>query len=194
MKPRPTAEQPAQTLVAAAQPEFPSGEAHRRVVQTNVTGRDQHFGWSRSRSAKANLLGAAIEEKTRDLQALQREIDNLTGQKGEEERAAKDDWDAYEAFNLTLARIGAQVPPPVDPQAHLATSQGDVNGHAAQFGGPAFPDDPAAGPCINCGVSAWKAPASPIHPKGATHSFGATCDPNADNPTYADLGEQRAEQ
>ena len=49
------------------------------------------------------------------------------------------------------------------------------------------------GRCLNCGQDAWRKPASPHHPKGATHSFGATCDPEAEEMTYADLGPVRAE-
>ncbi|MEV4247012.1 hypothetical protein AB0J63_26810 [Streptosporangium canum] len=189
---RKTPDQPSQTLVAAAPvQEFPSGEAHRRVVNANHAARDQHYNASRSHSAKANIIGAKIDDKTRDLQALQREIDILASQKGEEERSAKEEWDSYEAYSLTLTMIGAQVPPPLEPQTQPVLS--DASAHAAQFGGPSFPDDPADGYCIHCGQAAWRKPASPHHPKGATHSFGATCNPDAEEPTYADLGPVRAE-
>lgn len=92
-----------------------------------------------------------------------------------------------------LGAAGVQAPqvvrplPSVDP-AH-AEHGVSREAHAAQFGGPlSFADDSPHGPCLNCGKPAWRKPVSPHHPQGATHSFGATCDPEAEEPTYADLG------
>ena len=86
-------------------------------------------------------------------------------------------------------------------QAALDTPQGDKLVHAAAWNGQSAPEtgsiaavDPFAsnqpdGPCIRCGQPAWRVPASPANPRGATHSFGATCNPDAPESEVADLGE-----
>ncbi|MEO3856117.1 hypothetical protein [Acrocarpospora sp. B8E8] len=87
-------------------------------------------------------------------------------------------------------------------QATLDTSQGDRVVHSATWNGNGAPEtgsiaavDPFAdnqpdGHCIRCGQPVWRVPASPTNPRGATHSFGATCDPDSPDSEVADLGEQ----
>ncbi|MFI6296783.1 hypothetical protein ACIBEJ_34700 [Nonomuraea sp. NPDC050790] len=53
----------------------------------------------------------------------------------------------------------------------------------------AFADDQPHGSCINCGEPAWRVPISEASPKGATHSYGATCKPEDPDSGQADLGD-----
>jgi hypothetical protein len=196
---RKTPDQPSQTLVASApQPiQFATPDSGQRIL-----------GVLRAEYEKTvtHVLqqDRLAEERRMEREQLERTIQKARERHSQveaEERAARSEADSgrnvVKDAAAMLAQGGVAVSPEVEPVhlAPLATSQGDVNGHASQFGGPppSFPDDPADGYCIHCGKAAWRKPASPHHPKGATHSFGATCNPDAEEPTYADLGPVRAE-
>lgn len=53
-------------------------------------------------------------------------------------------------------------------------------------------ENPPVGHCIRCGQEVWRVAASDTSPNGVTHGWGGTCDPNAKEPEFADLGEGRA--
>ncbi|MGW4663239.1 hypothetical protein [Streptosporangium sandarakinum] len=190
-----TNDQPVQTLVAGAPPvQFVTADSGRRVIEA-LRGEYQR-GVDQARQGDF-----VAGERRREREDLERQLQHLREQHGQVEaaervalKAAEDGRNVVRDAAALLAHAGVDVPAEVEAVqvSPLASPQGDANGHAAQFGGPVqpFPADPADGFCINCGQPAWKKPASPHHPKGATHSFGATCDPNADEPTYADLGER----
>ncbi|MFN2636827.1 MAG: hypothetical protein ABR585_07370 [Gemmatimonadaceae bacterium] len=90
--------------------------------------------------------------------------------------------------------------------APLFTPQGDAQAHASQWGddpsptgvhsdprdtsqAPAwtFPDTQPDGYCIHCGQPAWRVPVAEVTPKGAKHSFGATCNPDNPDSDVAEL-------
>lgn len=79
--------------------------------------------------------------------------------------------------------------------------QGDAAKHAEVWGGPqtgvilpkgSFPETEPDGYCIHCGKPAWRVSTSNASPKGARHSYGATCDPDDPTSNVADLGEEVA--
>ncbi|MEO3869407.1 hypothetical protein ABGB18_11295 [Nonomuraea sp. B12E4] len=48
---------------------------------------------------------------------------------------------------------------------------------------------PPDGLCIHCGEPVWRVSVTEASPKGARHSYGATCNPEDNNSGVADLGE-----
>ncbi|MFI7644260.1 hypothetical protein [Nonomuraea sp. NPDC049400] len=48
---------------------------------------------------------------------------------------------------------------------------------------------PPDGSCIHCGEPAWRVSITPASPKGARHSYGATCNPEDPNSGVAELAE-----
>ena len=87
-------------------------------------------------------------------------------------------------------------------QATLDTPQGDRLVHTGTWNGTdapetgsftpvgdPFADNQADGFCVYCGQQAWRDAKAP---KGATHSFGPTCNPANPESTVADLGEVAA--
>ncbi|MFF0864215.1 hypothetical protein ACFYUV_20825 [Nonomuraea sp. NPDC003560] len=86
------------------------------------------------------------------------------------------------------------------PLPHLPLQgQGDPAQHAEWFGGPqtgavlpkgSFPETEPDGYCIHCGKAAWRVEASTVCPKGAKHSYGATCNPDDPASNVAELGPE----
>ncbi|WP_433364267.1 hypothetical protein [Streptosporangium sp. CA-115845] len=173
----------------APKPEFGQmTEGQRRFVQTAVTARDTFYGRSRTHTARANQVGARLDEKSRQLEALRQEIAQLLAEKTEDERLASVNWDDYQAHEDALKQLGAQVPPPQDPQAYpLNGSQGSIHEHADAFGSPI--DQPADGFCNYCGKPVWK------HPDGSLrHAFnGVMCNPEDPNSTNAMISPSGSE-
>ncbi|TMS00123.1 hypothetical protein [Nonomuraea basaltis] len=74
--------------------------------------------------------------------------------------------------------------------------QGDPVKHAEVWGGPqtgvilpkgSFPETEPDGYCIHCGKAAWLVSTTTASPKGARHSYGATCDPENPASNVAEL-------
>jgi len=179
--------------VAPQPADFPSDEALQSVIQLNVTGRDQHYGRSRMHTARSNQLSETIEAKGRALEALRQEIADLTHDKNQNDHYAKQEWDTYQAYEMTLNRIGAKVPPPADPQsAPLPVSQGDAGAHAAQWGnlsdpsptGRAYESPQPIGKCSGCGEPLWQGATGPVHAYG-----GADCFPEREDTPTAQVAE-----
>ncbi|MFD1546927.1 hypothetical protein [Nonomuraea guangzhouensis] len=86
----------------------------------------------------------------------------------------------------------------------LPGSQGDPDELAATFGGlgsavieptqilgaASFPETNPDGYCIHCNQPAWRVSTTPASPKGARHSYGATCNPDDPASGVAELDEQ----
>ncbi len=182
--------------VASQPADFPSEEALQSVIQVNVTGRDQHYGRSRLHTARSNQLSETIDAKGRALEALRQEIDDLLREKNQTDHYAKQEWDTYQAYEMTLNRIGAKVPPPVDPQsAPLPASSVDAGSHAAQWSGVndpsptgrAYSSPEPVGNCsgAGCGEPLWKGANG-----GLVHAYGGVeCFPEREDTPKAQMTE-----
>ncbi len=168
---------------------------------------DEVIGYNQNRWA--HLMGAhrtnmqiahaALNERLeleRQKAELQARINAAEAKRLNAENIAQDAERRAKGPESVLSMYGAELPtlPPVE-----MPSQGDAGQHAATWSAPetgAFAppqgphDAPAAdGRCINCRQPIWK---SDTAPRGATHSFGPTCDPANKESTYADLGNPPA--
>ena len=82
--------------------------------------------------------------------------------------------------------------PPGGSASPLTGPQGDAAVHAARFAGltqdvieptlihgaASFPETQPDGLCIHCKQPIWRVSITAASPKGARHSYGATCDPD----------------
>lgn len=173
---------------------WPTDEARHTFLKANQTVWQSYIEAARDYRDKAERLDAEIGAKTRELEQLRQHIDGRIEEKRRQDHYAAQAQAAADAVTAALTALGEQ-PPALPDQLVAGGERVSREAHAAQFGGPPqpFSDDVPHGRCLNCGQDAWRKPASPHHPKGATHSFGATCDPEAEEMTYADLGPVRAE-
>ena len=94
--------------------------------------------------------------------------------------------------------------PPGGAVPLLAGSQGAPDELSATFGGlgsavieptqiigaASFPETNPDGYCIHCNQPAWRVSTTPASPKGARHSYGATCNPDDPASGVAELDEQ----
>lgn len=105
--------------------------------------------------------------------------------------------DLHEAIGRRQAKMRGDVisqMPLVGPDAVV---------HATRFGGPdvieptlvqprgSFPETQPDGYCVHCGEPVWRTSITPASPKGARHSYGATCNPDDPASKVAELDEQR---
>lgn len=58
------------------------------------------------------------------------------------------------------------------------------------LGAASFPETNPDGYCIHCNQPAWRVSTTPASPKGARHSYGATCNPDDPASGVAELDEQ----
>ncbi|MFF4417022.1 hypothetical protein ACFYY8_31260 [Streptosporangium sp. NPDC001559] len=187
-----------QVLVAATPKkpavEFPTPEVAEQILGVLRAQYDQNVAGARQQDRIAEEKRAAKENVGGQIQELQRRYQELETEERTALHYAAQHRNVVQGAAAMLAQGGMSVSAVVEPlplQPHpLDTPQGDMAAHAAQFNG-AFPETKPDGYCVHCGQPAWKAPSSPMHPHGATHSFGATCNPEAETSTFADLGEAR---
>lgn len=154
-------------------------------------------GWGGDIDAARRLIREAQERiEEREHQIEGRELDKkqhmLRGEQGR---------DVANPTAVFLAMAGDNVPqitaPTIEP-GPPALSVADTRVHPLDTSAPLSAvqgspmDNPHAGHCIRCGQQVWRVAQSETSPNGVTHGWGATCDPNAEQPEFADLGEGRA--
>jgi hypothetical protein len=184
--------------VAPQPPQFPSTEAAKAVLGDNqaryIQHQREHLDMTGVAQTKRNQHAAKLDQIAR----LQEEARRLETEIQHTDYVAAEQKDKADGYALVLTTFGQQLPP-VSATPQPQSGAGDLSQQVANWNGyetgafapPQSPHDaPAAdGYCINCREPVWK---SETGPRGATHSFGPTCDPANKDSTYADLGNPPA--
>ncbi|MDH2424834.1 hypothetical protein [Sphaerisporangium sp. TRM90804] len=139
---------------------------------------------------------------------LQKKIDARALDKQQHLHHAQQACDVANPASVLLGMTGVHVPQIAAPPAVTSPAPGipslrvsDLKVHpldtskplgSAQDAPQGSPfDNPSVGHCIHCGQEVWRTERTETSPNGLTHGWGASCDPHAQNPQYADMGEDR---
>lgn len=141
----------------------------------------------------ATLLRSRLKQDQEHLAAVQASHDDLSTKLRSREALI----DALEeSITRALRLLGEEGPLLPTAQAHQNVFAGRTPLAGEVVPSPAREalanGQPPDGLCIHCCEPAWRVSITPASPKGARHSFGATCDPEDANSGVAELAEQAA--
>jgi hypothetical protein len=191
--PAPVDQKVAATQVLDPVPQPPSPESQQAAIRTVAGPYQFHQRAAHAHDMAARRAAVTIDTLVREIAEKQEEIKRQEKLRRDSEQDARAERDLAHAYGLMLDGVGVarpaveldvSQPAELDAAQHPATWNGGEVPQTGQFAAQQ-PD----GFCVNCGQHVWRVPVSDASPKGAIHSFGATCDPNAEVPTVADLGE-----
>ncbi len=172
---------------------WPNDEARATVVATNQEAWRRHTEAARNRRDRSASLREELAALNAQFDAIRRQIDDKSAEINREDLSAQNEQATADGYALALTALRESIPG--DVLVHpLNTGQGDPAAHAAVFGDPrlggAFLDSEPHGYCVHCGLPAWRTAHTELTPNGATHGFGATCDPQDPNSKAARLSAE----